>query len=91
MHTTNESIQGNLINKGSEYWCSFFVMPGIGPALLGMQDCKRLQLMSINCQTVSSGQKGRKGNGQTKQGKSKINKDFKISPHIKHKSIMETD
>ena len=38
-----------LIDKDIEYQYSFFVVPGNGPALLGMPDCEGLQLLSINC------------------------------------------
>ena len=66
MHSTN----GN-INKSIKYQCHFFVVPQNGPALLGMPDCERLQLLSINCQTINDQQKGRKINEQTNQDRPK--------------------
>ena len=41
-----------IINKGIEYGCSFFVVPGNGPALLGMLDFELLKLLTVNCQTT---------------------------------------
>ena len=55
-----------IINKVTGNQCSFFVVHGNGPALLGMQDCERLQLLSINCQTTNDQQKGRQINKQTR-------------------------
>ena len=48
-----------IINKGTDFQCSFFLVHGNGPALLGILDCKRLQLLSINCHTKNDEQKGR--------------------------------
>ena len=49
----------------------FFVVPRNGPALLGMSDCKRLQLLSINCSTVEADQGKMRGNGQSRKDKFK--------------------
>ena len=47
-----------LNNKVIEYQCDFFVVPGNGPALLGMSDCEWLQLLTVNCQTIDGSHKG---------------------------------
>ena len=49
----------NIINKGIEYQCSFFVVPGNIQALLVMLQCERLQLLSINCQTMKKVETGK--------------------------------
>ena len=45
-----------IITKGIMFQCSFFVVPGNRPELLGMPDCERLQLLSINCNTMNDEQ-----------------------------------
>ena len=37
-----------VTHKGIKFQRSFFVVPRNDPELLGMPDCKRLQLQSIN-------------------------------------------
>ena len=64
-------------------------MPGNVPALLGMPDCERLQQLKIKLPT--SEQEQRQVNEQTKQGKSKLNKDFKINLYLNHKINVEID
>ena len=44
-----------IINqKGIKSQCSFFIVSLNGPALLGMPDCERLQLLSMNYDTIES-------------------------------------
>ena len=66
-------------------------MCGNGLALLGMQDFKRLHLLSIISQTVNNEQMWKQVNEQTKQNKSKINEDFKVNLHHTHKINMKID
>ena len=63
--------RGIIINEDIEYQCNFFVVPGIGLALLGMPECEWLQLLRINCQAT---------NDQCKEDKL-TNKQSKISPN----------
>ena len=65
-----------IIYKGIKFLCSFFVGPGIGPALLGMKKCVGLQLLSINCNTMDDEQKGDKYILK-RQDKPKINKNVR--------------
>ena len=81
----------NIINKDIRYSSSFFVVPGNRPALLGMPDCERLQLLSIKCQTMSNTSKLKCINEQIKQDMSKLNKYFKIDPYPNHKINTEKD
>ena len=62
---------------GTEYLCIFFVVPGNGPALLGMIDCKQLHLLSIHCQTINNQHNGRQTNEQTKHDTSMPANSFK--------------
>ena len=71
MHSANGSMQGKH-TKGSEYQWIFFVVPGNGPALLGMSDCKRSQVLSINYHSVSNGQKKNKERSKQKRPKQKF-------------------
>ena len=43
-----------IINKGIQFQCIFFAVPGNGPAFLGMPDCENLQLLGINCQMTTN-------------------------------------
>ena len=58
-----------IINKGIEYWCNFFVVPGIGPALLGMPCCGWIQLVSSYYQTTNEQCKKRQIIGPQKEDK----------------------
>ena len=80
-----------IINKGIEYQCNFFVGPWHGPALLGMPDCERLQMLSTNCWSTNGQQEGRQINEQTKQDKSKKTSSFKDILHTKNKTEQEID
>ena len=57
-----------LTHKGIETWCSIFVVPGISPALLGMPDGDRLQLQSVNWDTIE----GDQNRGQVKEWSNKV-------------------
>ena len=49
IHAYNKAyIQQMRIHRETRKPCSFFVMAGNGPVLLGMQDCEGLQLLSMN-------------------------------------------
>ena len=41
-------------HKGIKSWCIFFVVLLDGSALLGMLHCKKLQLLSIHCDTIQA-------------------------------------
>ena len=56
-----------IINKSIKFQCIFSVMPGNGPALLGMPECERLQLLSINCSPRNDKQKERQINEQMRK------------------------
>ena len=64
-----------IIKKGIKFQCNFFVVMGNWPALLGMPDCERLQLLGINCNTTNAGQNGKQKNERIKQDKYKTNKN----------------
>ena len=38
-----------IFSKGIEYGCTFFVVSGNGPAVLGIPDCKQHNLLNVNC------------------------------------------
>ena len=67
-----------IINKGLGVQCNFFVVPESRSTLLGMSDCKILELLSINCGTMIADQHGIK---QKKQDKFKT-KNSKIQSAI---------
>ena len=75
MYTTDGHLQNYDNEQGIEFQCNFFVVPGNGPALLDMTDCKRLQLLSINCNTISADSHRRQ---VSKQDKFKTNKILKL-------------
>ena len=66
----------NIVNKGIKYQCSYNAGPDNGPALLGMLDCERLQLLSDNCNTTDVDQKGGPVT-QSKQDRSLTKQKFK--------------
>ena len=43
-----------LSNKGNESWRSFLIVSRDDAALLGMLDCKKLQPLSNNCDTIEA-------------------------------------
>ena len=60
-----------VLNKCFEYQCSFFVVPGNRPALLGMPGCEWLKLLTVNFQTQMTNTKSDKLMKKPKQDKSK--------------------
>ena len=80
-----------MTNKGIAYWCHFCVVPGNWPALLGIPDCERLQLLSINLQTTNDQQMGIQINEQTKQVKSNPCNSSKNNLHTNNSIKQETD
>ena len=52
-------MQVTIINMDTEYQCSFFIVPGNGPALSQMPNSERLQLLRINCHTKNDRQNGK--------------------------------
>ena len=66
--------QVTLRDKDIKFQCSFFVVCRNGPALSGMPDCEKLQLLSVNCKAVEADHNWRKVNEQSKQDRSKTNK-----------------
>ena len=58
-----------ILKKGIENGCSLFVVPGNSPTLLKMPDCKRLNLLTVNCQPSDNANRKRQINKQTKQCK----------------------
>ena len=65
-----------IINKKVKLHHSFFVLHGNGPVLLGMPDCKRLQLLSVNCDQIECGPKERPNQQQSVPNKLKTNKNI---------------
>ena len=45
-----------VVNKSIKYRCSFIVVPGNRPALLGMPNCDWVKLLTMNCQTADDTQ-----------------------------------
>ena len=60
-----------MTHKGIESQFRIFVVPGNGPVLLEIPDCKSLTLLSINCDTIEADHNRGQVNEQSKQGKSK--------------------
>ena len=56
-----------LKHKDNVVRCRFFVVPGNGPALLGMLDTELLELLKIMSKVLNQQQVGRKVNSQTKE------------------------
>ena len=65
-------LKVTITHKGIEFWCSFFLVPGNGSALLGMPECKRLQLLNMNCSAIAADWNRWQVNDQSKQYKSTI-------------------
>ena len=60
--------------KDKQKPCRFIVVPGEGPVLQGMLDVEKVELLSVNCNTVGSDQMNY---GQRTQGKSSTNEELK--------------
>ena len=72
-----------ITDKGITFLCSFFVVPGNGPELLEMLDCKSFQLQNINCDNIEADH----NRGQINQQTNKTSpKQTKIS-HLMAKII----
>ena len=69
-------------NKCIEHQFRFTVVPGSGPALLGMLHCESAQLLSISCQTTTDEQKDRQISIKTREEKLKTNNNIKNNPHM---------
>ena len=64
--------------EGIESKCGFYVLPVNEIRLLGMQDCKSLQLLSVISNKIKADDNRGQVNEGCKQDKSKINRDLKI-------------
>ena len=49
----NSEYKVTINNKGMKFQCDFLVVQSNGPALLGMPDCQRLQLLCIICDAAN--------------------------------------
>ena len=78
-----------IIHKSIKSQCSFFVVATNSPALLGMPNCERLQM--LNCATIEADHHRGQANEQYKQGKSKTNENSKMNPTLNGKKTQETD
>ena len=65
-----------IIHKGIGYRCSFFVLLGYEPALLGMPECEWLKLLTVNCKTADDPYR-KQLNEQTRQDKFEIKNNNK--------------
>ena len=54
-----------LKHKNKYIKCSFFVLPGDGPVLLGMSDIELLSILRITCDIIDEPHESRKFNLQT--------------------------
>ena len=54
-----------LRHKDKSVKCRFFVVPGDGPALLGMPDIALLSILGITCDIISEPHESRKFESQT--------------------------
>ena len=59
--------------KNDELPYSLYVVPGNSPALRGMPDCKKLQILSVNFNTIEQSYRNISVNEQSKQDNSKTN------------------
>ena len=80
-----------IARRDIEFWWSFFVESRNGPALLRMPDCERLQVLSSHCSTTEADHYRGHIKEQSKQGKSKTNKNSKINPPLDSKNNQEMD